>query len=62
MENLVYNTSGRARMAVVAGGGPVGAATAILLAQHGWCVQVLHLLMSACQTTPDILLPSSPVR
>ncbi|KAL3130529.1 hypothetical protein ABBQ38_008341 [Trebouxia sp. C0009 RCD-2024] len=36
------DTSGRARTAVVTGGGPVGAATAILLAQHGWSVQVFE--------------------
>ncbi len=40
MKGPVAVTAGR--RAVVAGGGPVGAVAAIMLAQQGWTVQVLQ--------------------
>ena len=46
--DAAVSRSGRDRTAVVSGGGPVGAVTAILLAEQGWNVQVVHLCRRCC--------------
>ncbi len=47
--DAAVSKSGHGRTAVVSGGGPVGAVTAILLAEQGWSVQVLHLCKRCCR-------------